>query len=110
MDSGTTLVYLPNSVSTAINRLFGTQAHYDPITEIWFVDCNATAPSWDLTIGGQIFSVNPADMIVEDIQGDCVSGVQDAFIEFAILGDVFLKNVLAVFDVGNVEMRFATRE
>ena len=26
-----------------------------------------------------------------------------------ILGDVFLKNVLAVFDVGSVEMAFSSR-
>ena len=42
----------------------------------------------------------------------CLSGVQDGG-ELGsgsfILGDVFLKNVLAVFDVGEVEMAFSSR-
>ena len=106
VDSGTTLIYLPNPVSNAINRIFAT---YDPTGGTWYADCNATAPSWDLIIGGQSFSIDPRDMIVENSDGVCLSGVQDAFNGFAILGDVFLKNVLAVFDVGNLEMRFAQK-
>ncbi|KAF2239660.1 acid protease [Viridothelium virens] len=110
IDSGTTLIYLPYPVTKAINSLFGSQANYDPTVDTWFVDCNATAPSWSLTIGGQNFNINPLDMIIQGLDGSCVSGVQDAFNGFSILGDVFLKTVLAVFDLGNAEMRFATRQ
>ena len=102
-------MYLPAAVSNAINSLFGSQAYYDPATETWFVECNATAPTWGLTIGGQTFNINPTDMIVDTLNDECVSGVQDASEGFSILGDAFLKNVLAVFDVGNAEMRFAQR-
>ncbi|KAI9691085.1 MAG: hypothetical protein M1822_008705 [Bathelium mastoideum] len=109
VDSGTSLAYLPVPVSAAINGLFGSQGNYDPNSGTWFVDCNATAPSWSLVIGGQTFHIDPRDMIVEGPESNCVSGVQEAFSSFSILGDVFLKNVLAVFDVGNAEMRFAAR-
>ena len=40
----------------------------------------------------------------------CLSGIQDDGGSFGILGDVFLKNVLAVYDIGASEMRFAARE
>ncbi len=36
-----------------------------------------------------------------------VTGIQAAAGPPAILGDTFLKNVVAVFDVGASEMRFA---
>ncbi|KAL9087498.1 MAG: hypothetical protein Q9165_006609 [Trypethelium subeluteriae] len=110
IDSGTSLTYLPYPITRAINSLFGSQANYDPTVDTWFVDCNATAPSWSLTIGGQTFNINPIDMIIPGLDDSCVSGVQDAFNGFSILGDVFLKNVLAVFDLGSAEMRFAARQ
>ena len=49
-----------------------------------------------MSVGGQFFYINSLDMMLE-------TGL-------AVLGDVFLKNVLAVFDVGAGEMRFAARE
>jgi hypothetical protein len=52
---------------------------------------------------------NPLDLVkATDEPGLCLSGIQDAGdIPFApsILGDVFLRNVLAVFDWGSSEMQ-----
>lgn len=39
----------------------------------------------------------------------CVSGVQVAGDAMMIVRDIWLKSVLAVFDVGAAEMRFAVR-
>ena len=50
------------------------------------------------------------DLILHNEDGTCLSGVADAGLGSSILGDVFLRNVLAVFDVGAKEMRFAARE
>ena len=50
-------------------------------------------------------------MILPNGRGTCIPGVSDAGAAgFSILGDVFLENVLAIFDVGASEMRFAVRE
>lgn len=52
-------------------------------------------------------------MIFEYQAGQCITGVADTADfddELAVLGDVFLKNVLAVFDVGESTMCFAAQE
>lgn len=36
-----------------------------------------------------------------------ITGIQSSGMSSAILGDVFLHNVVAVFDIGNEEMKFA---
>lgn len=37
----------------------------------------------------------------------CISGIQDSVL---VLGDTFLKSVLAVFDIGEETMQFAITE
>lgn len=61
--------------------------------------------------GTELF-INVADMTIDGGFGGniCLSGIQDDGGSFGILGDVFLKNVLAVYDIGASEMRFAARE
>lgn len=73
------------------------------------MDCSATTPDFGIRIDSQTFYINAEDLIMQNPDGTCVSGVNDAGESLAILGDVFLKNVLAVFDIGASEMRFAAR-
>ncbi len=111
VDSGTTLIYLPTGIANAINALFVPPAVYDPNQGVYAVACSAKAPEFGVTIGKQTFYINGLDMILSSGNGTCLSGVNDAGTGgLSILGDVFLKNVLAVFDVGASEMRFAARE
>jgi hypothetical protein len=59
--------------------------------------------------GGQAFSINSSDLVVPnrlDITM-CISGIQDSVL---VLGDTFLKSVLAVFDIGEETMQFAITE
>ncbi|KAI9696907.1 MAG: hypothetical protein M1820_007982 [Bogoriella megaspora] len=110
VDSGTTLMYLPSDLAHSINSQFNPPADYDEDYELWNVDCNAIAPDLSLVIGGKTFTIYGADLVVQSTTSDyCSSGVQEAIAPFGILGDVFLKNVVAVFDVGNSQMRFAAR-
>jgi len=101
VDSGTTLMYVPSDVATAINALF-TPASPDGQT----VACNATAPAVGVKIGGKTYSINPADMILPNGDGTCISGIQGGSAPY-ILGDTFMKNAVVVFDVGAAELRFA---
>ena len=39
-----------------------------------------------------------------------MTGIQPGAKNYAVLGDVFLKNVVAVFDIGAEEMKFAPHE
>lgn len=121
VDSGTTINYFPNNIAEAINSAFSPPAEFDPQTGEYYVDCDAVAPRIGITINGTEFFVNPHDMILHNIElGDdappdmetpCGSGAGSAGADGTyVLGDVFLKNVLAVFDVGAGEMRFTARE
>lgn len=48
-------------------------------------------------------------MLPTPFEGLCVSTIQESSQKHAILGDVFLKNVVAVHDLEAGEMRFAAR-
>jgi len=116
VDSGTTLLYLPNHIAEAINAAFNPPAVYSEYEGVFEVDCNATAPSVAVRIGGEDFYINGKDLLLtgesglDPFTGLCLTGVQPGFEAPYILGDVFLKNVVAVFDVGKGEMRFAPHE
>lgn len=119
VDSGTTLNYMPTSIADAINKAFSPPAVYNADEGANIVDCNAKAPSLGITISGTVFYTNPLDMILlagTDANGNdvCISGIvdggDDASEDVYILGDVFQKNVVTVFDIGATQLRFAARE
>ncbi|PYH90947.1 acid protease [Aspergillus ellipticus CBS 707.79] len=119
VDSGTTLNYVPTAVSEKINAAFSPAATYSEDEGAYIVDCDATAPTHGVTIGGTTFYINALDLILEagtDENGEtiCISGVvdggSDTSEDLYILGDTFQKNVVTVFDIGAVELKFAARE
>ncbi|KAL6718729.1 hypothetical protein ACLMJK_002963 [Lecanora helva] len=110
VDSGTTFIKAPTAIANAVNALFDPPATYSVDRGIYLVNCSAKPPYLGINIASTTFSINSEDLILAAGQGDCMSGVNDAGNRDSILGDVFLKNVLAVFDIGAREMRFAARE
>ncbi|GFF40251.1 probable aspartic-type endopeptidase AFUA_3G01220 [Aspergillus udagawae] len=115
VDSGTTMNYYPNSIADAVNAAFIPPAEYNDYEGAYVVDCNAKAPVHGVTIGGSTFYINSTDMIMPagtDDSGNkiCISGINaggDIGQGIFVLGGTFLRNVVAVFDVGAAEMRFA---
>lgn len=109
VDSGTSLIYLPQAQVLYINAAFSPSATYDEDSGYDVVPCNASVPEVAVVIGGTAFSINANDMLLDLGLGDskCVSGVQNSGGAVNILGDVFLRNVFAVFDVGASQMHFA---
>jgi len=110
VDSGTSLLYVPTNVMSAVAAAYSPAASYSDDYGVYTVNCNATAPLFGVEVSRKIFYVNAADLILQYAEDVCVTGVQDAGSGFSVLGDVFLRNVLAVFDVGAAQMRFAARE
>lgn len=115
IDSGTTLLYVPTEV------VKGYIASFKPAATLYegsyYYPCNANAPYFGIKIAGKTFSISSADIILPDsgfVSNTtgveyCLIGVVDAGepLGFPIFGDVFLKNVVSVFDVGASQMRFA---
>ena len=111
IDTGTPYIIVPAAVADAVNALFQPRPLFRSNTGFDRINCDAKPPRFGVKIGFETFYINPKDMIVKQKDGKCVSAVVAAGPGGAnVLGDAFLKNVLAVFDVGAQMMRFAARE
>ncbi|KAL2005654.1 hypothetical protein VTN00DRAFT_10147 [Thermoascus crustaceus] len=110
VDSGTTTLNLPTTIAKDINASFDPPAVYSEKIQAYRVSCNATAPEIGVRIAGHVFPVNPSDLIYTDTDGTCFSGVNDAGSGLNVLGLVFHRNAIVVYDVGAAEMQFATSE
>lgn len=104
-------------LADAILALYSPPPIYIADQGATFAPCNAKTPSLGVTIGGQTFWISPADMLMQtasvEVDGVnyCLTGPQDGGDEGPyVLGDTFLNNVVAVFDIGASEMRFAPHE
>lgn len=113
IDTGTTLIYLPVELAEEINAAFDPPAVYIEAEGIYEAACNAVPPYLAVVINGKAFGIDTQDLLLTNLgvdgsTGGCITGVQPIE-DLYILGDSFLKNVIAVFDVGSSEMRFASR-
>ena len=110
IDTATVNIFLPPATADAVNAGFNPQPLYKTNSGLYVVSCTAKAPRFGVKIGFETFFVNEKDMVVP--LGDrCVSAVAATGEGgTSVLGEAFLKNVLAVFDVGAQMMRFAARE
>lgn len=112
VDSGTTLNYLPSQIAASINGAFTPRAVYDETVGGYVTACNATPPAFGIQIGGRMVWTDPSSMILPELrnrQGKCLTGFMETEDQPYILGDVFMQGLVAVFDIGKREMRFAKR-
>ncbi|KAJ5701592.1 acid protease [Penicillium malachiteum] len=98
VDSGITLNYYPTSVANSVNYEF------DPLAKkntdgSYYVTYDATSPTHGVTINGDTFKINSLDKILPYGQNN--NGKEICITESPMV------NVVAVFDVGAVKMRFA---
>ena len=113
VDSGTAAMLLPTDIAKAFNAQWSPPATLDRNAG-WVVPCNAKAPKFGVKIGGVMLWVDSEDLMTPHEPGVpgnlCTSAVQSAsFPGSGMLGSTFLKSVVAVFDVGGAELRFASR-
>ncbi|KAG1471856.1 hypothetical protein G6F56_001880 [Rhizopus delemar] len=96
LDTGTTLLVLPSDVASSIANAYGATDNGDGT---YTIDCDTS--SFDplvFSIGSSTFEV-PADSLVFEQDGStCYAGFGYGEDDFAIFGDVFLKNNYVVFN------------
>ena len=98
-DTGTTLLYLPDSIVTAYYKQV-SGATYSSAWGAYVFSCSTQLPAFKVFIGGQVFTVPGSYINYGPIsQTQCYGGIQsNTGIGFTIFGDIFLKAVFAVFD------------
>ncbi|KAI7348256.1 aspartic protease pepB [Hortaea werneckii] len=98
-DTGTTLLYLPNSIVNAYySQVSG--ASYNSQQAGYIFPCSANLPDFNVAIGGHTFTVPGSYINYAPLSSTtCFGGIQsDSGIGFSIFGDIFLKSVFVVFD------------
>jgi len=110
VDSGTSLIYAPSAVAAGVAAAFNPPAAVDRSTGLYHVACDATVPLFGIVVSSKVFYINRLDMIIDSGLGFCVMGVQSNNGGLTIVGDVFMRNVLTVFDVGAAQVRFSARK
>ncbi|KAK0629418.1 aspartic peptidase domain-containing protein [Bombardia bombarda] len=114
IDVGATLSVLPKELVMALYESFDPPAKYMSSRGLFYALCNATVPEFGVQIGTSIFYFAPEDLLRQNARDPtneyCRIGVTDSYFGPYVLGVTFLSNVVAVFDVGNNEMRFASRK
>lgn len=112
IDTGTTFVIGDTaSVKTFYSKIPGSKDASSTVgAGFYTVPCNAI-PTVQLAFGGKSFSIPPAVFNLGSVTArsqDCVGGIVASSQSFWIIGDLFLKNVYSVFDLGNNRVGFAT--
>ncbi|POS79998.1 acid protease [Diaporthe helianthi] len=134
LDSGTTLSYFPDSVATPLFEALGAFT-YSSLGSVGLtmVECSLATSGLELTFrfNDSVSIVVPADEVVIDafgpIEGNippeipleqpCLFGIQNSGdslpsegarqIDFALLGDTFLRSAYVVYDLDNNEIAMA---
>ncbi|KAF1926855.1 candidapepsin-4 precursor [Didymella exigua CBS 183.55] len=111
LDSGSSLMYLPDAVATALYTQFN--ARYDSRQGAAFVDCDLANQDGSLEFGfsGVTISVPYNELVITAAvsrgQPVCILGIGPAGSSVSVLGDTFLRSAYVVYDLDNNEISLA---
>lgn len=111
LDSGSSLMYLPNNVVESLYTTFNAQ--YDQKQQAAFVDCNLANQqgSLEFTFSGPTISVPLNELVI--VAGYsrgrpvCILGIGPADNSVCVLGDTFLRSAYVVYDLENNQIGLA---
>lgn len=99
IDTGTSFIFCEPEDAKSLHQLIsGSELQSDGAT--WHVPCDTTDPV-QVTFSGVTYSISSEDWVGPSTDGVCTSNIygQPVVDNGWLLGDTFLKNVYAVFDV-----------
>lgn len=111
LDSGSSLMYLPDTVAQSLYRTYDAQ--YDSSQGTAFVDCKLAneSGSLDFVFSGVTISVPLNELVIVATvsrgQAVCILGICPAGDSVAVLGDTFLRSAYIVYDLSNNEISLA---
>ena len=107
LDSGSSLMYLPNDIADAIFPAVG--AEWDENQGTAFVDCSLadSTETLDLTFSSPTIRIPMNELVLTAGADTCILGVARAGSSVPVLGDTFLRSAYAVYDLENNEISLA---
>jgi hypothetical protein len=111
LDSGSSLMYLPNEIASEIYRMTG--AKYNSQYQAAFIDCSMryNTSTIDFTFSSPTIRVSMSELVlVMGYQGRnpvCILGIAPADGTTPVLGDTFLRSAYVVYDITNNEISLA---
>jgi hypothetical protein len=111
LDSGSSLMYLPDNVVRSLYRTFDAQ--YDSTQGAAFVDCDMAHQdgTLDFVFSGVTIQVPLNELVIVATvsrgQPVCILGIGPAGNSVAVLGDTFLRSAYVVYDLSNNEISLA---
>jgi len=110
IDTGTTLIVMPTADAKAVNDLVGGTLIPNGDGS-YSISCQTDSlPTFSIQFGGQKFDIAPKYYVLSNGDGTCVSGFagMDMFeMSMWVVGDVFLRPYLSVYDLGQNRVGFA---
>lgn len=107
LDSGSSLMYLPNDVTNKIYNALG--ATYDRNIGAGSIDCNManSDQTIDFTFSSPTIRVPLNEMILQAGPNECILGIGYAQGNTPVLGDSFIRSAYIVYDISNNEISLA---
>ena len=112
LDSGSSLMYLPNDITQQIYDNVGAQ--YDSSQGAAFVDCDLanSKSTIDFTFSSPTISVGMNELVIvagiDKGEPICILGISPAGDSTPVLGDTFLRSAYVVYDLQNNEIALAS--
>jgi len=111
IDTGTTLIVMPTADAAAVNALVGGTLIPNGDGS-YSIPCDTSKlPTFSIQFGGKKFAIAPKYYVLSNGDGTCVSGFagMDMFeMSMWVVGDVFLRPYVSVYDLGQNRVGFAT--
>lgn len=108
LDSGTSLMYLPNDIADAIFSAVG--ARWDAAQGAALVDCAlaSSQETLDLTFSEPTIRIPMDELVLSSGPDTCILGVsKNSGSNVLVLGDTFLRSAYVVYDLQNNEISLA---
>ncbi|KAL0092324.1 secreted aspartyl protease [Phycomyces blakesleeanus] len=105
IDTGTTLLLFTDEMAAKVAKGYGAKDNGDGT---YTINCDPKKLSpLVMTINGAKFQIPAADLVFDKIGNTCYAGFGYAGLDFAILGDVFIKNNYIIFNQKVPNVRIA---
>ncbi|CAD6193370.1 unnamed protein product [Caenorhabditis auriculariae] len=108
-DTGTSFLGGPENVISGLAKAAGAKWHASE--EVYYIPCNANPGPLNITIGSNLYSIQPVNYIVDTGNNQCLFGAFPfdfgGFGPSWILGDPFIRQYCNIYDLGNKQIGFA---